>query len=99
MQDGQNLFNDSTSFTGVSWHCAQTFDEMIAAGKMDEVSDRPCTTLSTRQVLAVGVDNTINRTYEYTYSVDKKYGGGGVRVLSLALYAHQSTGRYLPELP
>jgi hypothetical protein len=38
MQDGQNLFNDSTSFTGVSWHCAQTFDEMIAAGKMDEVS-------------------------------------------------------------
>ncbi len=21
MHDGQNLFNDSTSFTGVSWHC------------------------------------------------------------------------------
>mmetsp|Transcript_3227 Transcript_3227/g.8726 ORF Transcript_3227/g.8726 Transcript_3227/m.8726 type:complete len:391 (+) Transcript_3227:95-1267(+) len=64
MHDGQNLFNDRTSFLGVAWHCQDTVDENVVTGAM-------------REILIVGIYNTIDRTYEYTYSVDENYGGGG----------------------
>lgn len=51
MHDGQNLFNDSTSFTGISWRLQPTLDGMIVSGQMDEV-------------VVVGVDNTANRINE-----------------------------------
>lgn len=54
--DGQNMFNDSTSFAG-SWRLSETLDNLIGRGKMEEV-------------IVVAVDNTVNRTAELTYSID-----------------------------
>lgn len=53
MHDGQNLFNDSTSFGGVSWRCKETMDELIGDEKIQEV-------------VIVGIDNTPRRIDEYT---------------------------------
>jgi len=64
MHDGQNLFNDSTSFAGRSWRCKETLDYMINVGEMEEI-------------IIVGVDNTNGRIDEYTYSRDSSIGGGG----------------------
>ena len=64
MHDGQNLFNASTSFLGVAWMCQDTVNELVAEGNM-------------REIIIVGVDNTINRTDEYTYSYDPTVPGGG----------------------
>jgi predicted alpha/beta superfamily hydrolase len=63
MHDGQNLFNASTAFGGVSWDCQPTLDGLIAQGSMEPI-------------VVVGVDNTPDRIAEYTYSVDPEYGGG-----------------------
>ena len=64
MHDGQNLFNDSTAFGGVSWGVQQTVDALVVAGKM-------------REVVIVGIDNAgADRINEYTYSKDPTYGGG-----------------------
>lgn len=71
MHDGQNLFNDSTSFSG-AWHCQDTVNQQVVEGTMEEV-------------LIVGVYNTPDRLDEYTYSYDPCYqkvlgqceGGGG----------------------
>jgi len=70
MHDGQNLFNDSTSFGGVSWRCQDTVNLLVVEGKMDEI-------------IIVGIDNTINRTAELTYSIDpnEKDGGSGILYL------------------
>jgi predicted alpha/beta superfamily hydrolase len=63
MHDGQNLFNASTSFGGLSWNCQSTLDGLITTGQMEEI-------------IVVGVDNTPDRLNELTYSSDPKYGGG-----------------------
>jgi len=63
MQDGQNLFNPSTSFGGTAWMCQDTVNEQVVTGAMEEI-------------LIVGVYNTADRIDEYTYSVDPEYGGG-----------------------
>jgi predicted alpha/beta superfamily hydrolase len=62
-QDGENVFNDSTSFGGRSWRAAPTLDALITQGRM-------------REVVVVAVDNTQQRIDEYTYSADPQYGGG-----------------------
>jgi len=69
MHDGQNLFNASTSFLGIAWDCQDTINRLVVEGEMDEV-------------FIIGVYNTPNRTYEYTYSYDPNCGcpggaGGG----------------------
>jgi len=64
MHDGQNLFNDSTSFAGVAWECQDTVDIQVYSGDMEEI-------------IIVGVDNTNDRTNEYTYSRDPSQGTGG----------------------
>jgi predicted alpha/beta superfamily hydrolase len=64
MHDGQNLFNPATAFMGNAWMVQDTLNPMITEGKMDEV-------------LVVGVYNTDNRTWEYTYSYDPSEGFGG----------------------
>lgn len=64
MHDGQNLFNASTSAFGVAWMCQNTLDSLIPQGDM-------------REIIVIGVDNTPQRIYEYTYSVDPTVGDGG----------------------
>uniref|UniRef100_A0A6B2LF31 Esterase n=1 Tax=Arcella intermedia TaxID=1963864 RepID=A0A6B2LF31_9EUKA len=64
MHDGQNLFNDSTSFGGRSWRCQDTVNRLVVTGDMDEI-------------IIVGIDNTVNRTDELTYSYDPSVQAGG----------------------
>jgi predicted alpha/beta superfamily hydrolase len=63
-QDGQNLFNASTSFAGVAWECQTTMDQLIVEGVI-------------REMIIVGIDNTAERINEYTPTVDTSVGGGG----------------------
>jgi len=78
MHDGQNLFNASTSFSGVAWDCQDTIDQYVVEGLMDEV-------------FILGVYNTPDRTYEYTYSYDPDCecpggaGGGGNEYLDFLI--------------
>jgi len=64
MHDGQNLFNDSTSFAGVSWHCDVTATSLIMQETIEEF-------------VILGVYNTDQRMNEYTYSYDKSQKTGG----------------------
>ncbi|KNC56043.1 1 carbohydrate esterase [Thecamonas trahens ATCC 50062] len=64
MQDGQNLFNASTSFAGIAWDCQKTMNPLIIEGVVPEI-------------VLVGVDNTAARIDEYTPSYDPSVGGGG----------------------
>ncbi|HEX8702994.1 MAG TPA: alpha/beta hydrolase-fold protein [Myxococcaceae bacterium] len=67
MHDGQNAFEDSTSFAGVSWGADRTSHLLIEQGLMDEV-------------LIVGVANTgQGRVYEYTPGPDSGRTGGADR--------------------
>lgn len=52
MQDGQNLFDDATSFAG-EWHVDETADRLIGEGKIEPV-------------IIVGIENTPQRVLEYT---------------------------------
>ena len=64
MHDGQNAFEDATSFAGVSWHADQTSHSLVAQGLMDEI-------------IIVGVNNTgQRRVYEYTPGQDTGRTGG-----------------------
>ena len=68
LQDGQNLFNASTSFGGIAWRCDRTANELIAEGGM-------------REIVMVGIDNAdAERIDEYTYSADPQYGGGNAKM-------------------
>ncbi len=67
MHDGQNVFEDSTSFTGVSWRADKTSHSLLAHGLMDEI-------------LIVGVSNAgQRRVYEYTPGPDSDRTGGADR--------------------
>lgn len=37
MHDGQNLFNDSTSFLGQAWRCQDTVNALVVSGHMREI--------------------------------------------------------------
>jgi predicted alpha/beta superfamily hydrolase len=66
MLDGQNLFDDTTSFVG-EWHVDEICDQLIAAGEMEEL-------------IVVGIDNGgVQRVDEYTPWSDggTARGGGG----------------------
>ncbi len=64
MHDGQNAFEDSTSFGGVSWGAHRTSHSLVAQGLMDEI-------------IIVGVANTgQRRVYEYTPGPDTGRTGG-----------------------
>ena len=64
MHDGENLFNESTSFGGVAWNVQDAADDLILASRISDV-------------IIAGVDNTASRIYEYTYSEDSRFPGGG----------------------
>jgi len=53
MQDGQNLFDASTSFAGVEWRVDESAQDLITRGKI-------------RPVIIVGIYNTPDRTAEFT---------------------------------
>jgi enterochelin esterase-like enzyme len=65
LQDGQNLFDGTTSFIpGMDWHIRETADHLIAQGAI-------------QPLVIVGIYNTGKRRLgEYTPSRDKKLGGG-----------------------
>ncbi len=63
MQDGQNLFDAATAAFGVEWEVDENVDALVTQGRMDEI-------------IVVGIDNTSDRTAEYTPTVDPLYGGG-----------------------
>jgi predicted alpha/beta superfamily hydrolase len=53
LQDGQNLFDASTSFAGVEWQVDETAQDLIKSGKIDPV-------------IIVGIFNSPDRTPEFT---------------------------------
>lgn len=53
MNDGQNLFNEATSFAGVEWRLDEALQQLIANGEVPPM-------------IVVGVYNTENRDAEYT---------------------------------
>jgi predicted alpha/beta superfamily hydrolase len=65
LHDGQNLFDELTSFIpGKTWRAHTTTDELAAAGEIEPV-------------ILVGVANTgLRRVTEYTPTRDLKLGGG-----------------------
>jgi len=66
MLDGQNLFDESTSFAG-EWEVDETCERLIGSQKI-------------RPLIVVAVDNGgTDRQSEYTPWTDSKYGGGGGR--------------------
>jgi predicted alpha/beta superfamily hydrolase len=75
MHDGQNVFNDSTSFAGVSWDAASTIDSLIVQEAME-------------QIIVVGLYNTDARIDEYTYVVDPTEMAGGKGDLYLDFIEH-----------
>jgi predicted alpha/beta superfamily hydrolase len=64
MQDGQNLFDEATSFIGVEWNVDETVTRMTEDG-------------DAQPVIVVGISNTDDRVFEYTPAADRKRGGGG----------------------
>ena len=64
MHDGQNLFDDATSFSG-EWGIDETCEQLITDGEIEPV-------------IVVGIDNGgASRIFEYTPFVDPSFGGGG----------------------
>jgi predicted alpha/beta superfamily hydrolase len=64
MHDGQNLFSDDDAFGGISWDVAGALDNGAADATIHEA-------------IVVAVDNSDNRTSEYTPVADPDDGGGG----------------------
>ena len=63
MQDGNNVFDAATSFTGVEWRADETAQRLIEAGEI-------------RPLIIVAIYNDADRIGEYTPFVDKQHGGG-----------------------
>jgi len=64
MHDGQNIFDASTSFSGVEWGADESAEELIKNGLI-------------RPIIMVGIYNTgVERVNEYSPWVDVNYGGG-----------------------
>ncbi|MDD2715798.1 MAG: alpha/beta hydrolase-fold protein [Candidatus Wallbacteria bacterium] len=63
LQDGQNLFDASTSFMGVEWGCDETAEKLIKLKKVEPL-------------IMVGIYNSSERISDYTAFPDQKNGGG-----------------------
>jgi predicted alpha/beta superfamily hydrolase len=63
-QDGQNLFDDASSASGVSWRADQTSDRLIAQRRIEPV-------------ILVGIHSTYDRINEYAPVADERVGSGG----------------------
>src|SRR5207253_2375414 len=53
MQDGQNLFDESTSFQGIEWNLDETAQQLITQNKISPI-------------IIVGIFNAETRTAEFT---------------------------------
>lgn len=66
MHDGQNLFDDETSFSGISWGINETITDLISKGLIHDL-------------IIVGIDNSDQRLSEYSpwksASIVKKISG------------------------
>uniref|UniRef100_A0A7C4W954 Esterase n=1 Tax=Fervidobacterium thailandense TaxID=1008305 RepID=A0A7C4W954_9BACT len=64
MHDGQNVFDKSTSFSGIEWEADESAERLIREGAI-------------RPIIIVGIYNTgVERRNEYSPWVDENYGGG-----------------------
>ena len=82
MHDGQNVFDPVTSYTGVDWQADETATKLIAEGRM-------------REIVIVGVYNTIDRLEEYsTGAKGQKYREFLIHTLKPFI---DKTYRTLPE--
>ena len=64
LQDGQNLFDPRTAYTGRTWRAHLTADAMIAAGRVEPL-------------ILVGIGHAgTKRISEYTPLPDRRHGGG-----------------------
>src|SRR5262245_35178079 len=70
MQDGQNLFDPQLAFGGNEWKVDET---------LDAAADVPDHAQTIRELIVVGIGNTVDRIYEYAPTVDamQMAGGGG----------------------
>lgn len=65
LHDGQNVFDQTTSFIGQEWQCDETAEKLILANKI-------------QPIIIVGIYNAgEKRVDEYTPSIDVRYGKGG----------------------
>jgi predicted alpha/beta superfamily hydrolase len=64
MHDAQNLFYDSSSFSGVSWNVEGAMDQGASDGTIHEA-------------IIVAIENTADRINEYTPVADPGYPGSG----------------------
>lgn len=72
LNDGQNMFDASTSAFGVEWQADESLEQLIHARKMEPV-------------IAVAVYNSPDRFDEYTPAEDPEHGGGGAERYGLFL--------------
>ncbi|HXH30643.1 MAG TPA: alpha/beta hydrolase-fold protein [Bacteriovoracaceae bacterium] len=65
MHDGQNLYDPKRAFMGQTWKAQETLNQLILSKKI-------------RPLIVVGIDNTPERTNEYTHDADQdsRHGGG-----------------------
>ncbi len=75
MHDGQNLFDPERSTFGETWKVDKTLNELIAKKIIPPI-------------IVVGIDNTPDRTLEYTHSWDptRKVGGSADLYLDFLIY-------------
>lgn len=64
MHDGQNIFDTSRGHQGKTWNAQETLNQLIKKRLI-------------RPVVVVAVDNSKQRTFDYTHDRDSRHGGGG----------------------
>ncbi|MHB1844186.1 MAG: alpha/beta hydrolase [Deltaproteobacteria bacterium] len=69
MHDGQNLFTDQYSLSGVGWNVQGAMDDGALSGGV-------------REAIVIGIDNDANRLWEYTPTPGGMDGGGASQYLA-----------------
>jgi predicted alpha/beta superfamily hydrolase len=84
MHDGQNLFDASKAAFGVEWRADEAIDAAAESGVCPTgetcQDDEDCGGLrceTFREAIIIGPENTSQRIYEYTPTVDPDVGSGG----------------------
>lgn len=62
--DGQNVFDASTAAYGTAWDAEKAAEQLVSQGRLPPL-------------IMVGIYNTSDRHFEYTYHVDRKLQEGG----------------------
>jgi uncharacterized protein len=80
MHDGQNLFENETSYTRVSWGIKETIEQLVQENKIEDL-------------IVVGIDNSENRVDEYSpwkatfyeHDAQIEIGGKGASYMSFVI--------------